>query len=206
MLRKRFMKTVKVGKGGSRGGRGADAGGGGGGRGLQLSRQQQDLLVSLFERYNASRLNADLVIAGMRRGPGGGDGDELGPGGVEMSSGQLTTWLKKLGLRFKQLTDNQVGGTWRAGTLCAFWWAGWGCERFTPPGMLFYLAGRCLHPSAGVHYKRYYTRNTTGHTTSQKFYRSPVPAQCPRMPPSMGAQGCTCCTHSTPHPTQAAYP
>ncbi len=131
------MKTVKVGKGGGRGGRGADAGGGGGGggRGLQLSGQQQDLLASLFERYNASRLNADLIIAGMRRGPGGGgDGDELGPGGVEMISGQLTTWLKKMGLRFKQLTDNQVGAEWRAGTmlgLCG--WRGWGLDDGDPP-------------------------------------------------------------------------
>ncbi|KAG2492461.1 hypothetical protein HYH03_009402 [Edaphochlamys debaryana] len=123
MLRKRFLKTVRVGNGkNKRSGNLAAAGAGGpGGRGLQLSGPQQALLGELFERYNASRHNADLMLEGMKRGgrraAGGDGGDSDGDAearpwdsaeGVEMSGGQLTKWLKQLGLKFKQLTEGQL--------------------------------------------------------------------------------------------------
>ncbi|GLC44839.1 hypothetical protein PLESTF_001102100 [Pleodorina starrii] len=129
MLRKRFLKTVRVGNGRSKrsgnaaggggggGGAGAeDGGGGGGGRSLRLSPAQQALLVELFERHNASRHNADMILEGMKRGGRGGEGEEglaatgeaAGAAGVEMSSGQLMRQIKKMGLRFKQLTEKQA--------------------------------------------------------------------------------------------------
>ncbi|EFJ46824.1 hypothetical protein VOLCADRAFT_92689 [Volvox carteri f. nagariensis] len=114
MLRRRFMKTVRVGNGRSkRSGQAGQAAGndGGGGRGgLRLNAAQEALLLSLFERHNASKHNADLILEGMKRGAGEKEaaGEAAGAGGVEMSLGQLMRQLKKMGLRFKQLTENQI--------------------------------------------------------------------------------------------------
>ncbi|GLI61645.1 hypothetical protein VaNZ11_004068, partial [Volvox africanus] len=120
MLRKRFMKTVRVGNGrnknsGRMGGDDGAEGGGGGGRGVRLSSAQEALLLQVFERHNCSRHNADLILQIMKRGgaTGGVDGepaagDAANAAGVEMSQGQLMRQLKKMELRFKQLTTNQM--------------------------------------------------------------------------------------------------
>ncbi|GIM10269.1 hypothetical protein Vretimale_14059, partial [Volvox reticuliferus] len=94
---------------------GAEGGGGGGGRGLRLSSAQQALLLQVFERHNSSRHNADLILEIMKRGgaTGGVDGkpaagEAANAAGIEMSQGQLMRQLKKMALRFKQLTENQM--------------------------------------------------------------------------------------------------